>query len=160
MDHNIPDPLSFFSSSPPPTFSPTGLPSLPPLLQHVLIENLMGNEHCFCAAPLCLEFLLSPFAAYLNSPYPLTFASSTVFHLVNTAITKNSFLGFISPFQISIALMVSKMHLALIPCHILLLFMVVIIYLLSAHLDHGVSWGNRHAVFVFETSAPCSALMD
>lgn len=157
MDHNIPDPLSFFSSSPPPTFSPTGLPSLSALLQHVLIENLTRDEHCFCAAPLCLEFLLSPFAAYLNSPYPLKFASSTVFHLVNTAITKDSFF---SPFQISIALMVSKMRLALITCHLLLLFMVIIIYLLSAHLDHGVSWGNRHAVFVFETSAPCSALMD
>lgn len=45
------------------------------------------------------------------------------------AIPKDSF---ISPFQISVALMVSKMHSALI-CHLVLLFMETISHLLSAH---------------------------
>lgn len=51
----------------------------------------------------------------------------------STAIPKDSF---ISPFQISVALMVSKIHTALIVCHFVLLFMVTINHLLSAHWEH------------------------
>lgn len=49
------------------------------------------------------------------------------------AIPKDSF---ISPFQIAVALMVSKIHSALIICHLVLLFMETISHLLSAHWEH------------------------